>query len=285
MGDRSQGAIRKRSGESSFSSRAFEYPKTFIPKTEVTDELPDDVSEFCLELMSLQDEDLVPNPQAFDCPICFATIDALKGVILKNCLHTFCKECLNSAVKYNDKAEVVCPYKDDIYSCDCILQDQEIRGVATPEVREEHIWRSLELAEMTAEGSFHCKTPYCFGWWFVVGDLDELVQTCPVCRVLHCITCNTIHNGMTCNEFKDQKLDDEDPLTKVIIDSMADKPNSLKCPGCKILIEREYGCDYLVCKMCKTGICFVTGLKRWGPDGCRCKENKKKCHPNCNNCH
>lgn len=131
--------------------------------TSISKETEEILSGFCLELLKLQDEDLVPNPEKFECPICFASIDALKGVILKNCLHTFCQECLNSTVMYNDKAEVVCPYKDDIYSCECILQDQEIRAIATPEVREEHIWRSLELAEMTADGSIHCKTPYCFG--------------------------------------------------------------------------------------------------------------------------
>lgn len=236
---------------------------------------------------------MVANPEEFECPICFTVVDALEGVILKNCLHTFCKECLNSAVKHNDKAEVVCPYKNDVYSCDCILQDQEIRGIATPEVREEHIWRSLQLAEMTAEGSFHCQTPYCFGWWIVIGETDdELVQTCPVCKVKHCITCNTIHTGITCNAYKDKMIDDEDPLSKVVIDSMAQRPGSLRCPGCKILIERIEGCDYIECQMCKTPICVVTGLPRWGPNGqgdtsggCHCNENGMKCHPECNNCH
>lgn len=87
-------------------------------------------------------------------------------------------------------------------------------------------------------------------------------------------------------------MDDEDPLSKVVIDSMAERPDSLKCPGCKILIERIEGCDYVECYMCKTGICFVTGLPRWGPNGtgdksggCHCKEDNKKCHPMCNNCH
>lgn len=147
------------------SSRGYEYlaSKTSLRPETIVSKKPEILSEFCLELLKLQDEDLVPNPERFECPICFGVIAARKGVILKNCLHTFCKECLNSAVKYNDKAEVLCPYKDNIYSCESILQDQEIRRIASPQVREEHIWRSLELAEMTADGSFHCQTPYCFG--------------------------------------------------------------------------------------------------------------------------
>lgn len=164
---------------------------------------PEIISDFCRELLQLQDQEITPNPEAFDCPICFATIDARKGVILKNCLHTFCKECLNATVKYNEKAEVVCPYKDDVYSCECILQDQEIRGISSKEVREEHIWRSLELAEMTSEGAFHCQTPYCFGWWIVAGEMEnELVHNCPVCKVQHCVSCSTIHNGMSCAQYK-----------------------------------------------------------------------------------
>lgn len=164
---------------------------------------PEIISDFCRELLKLQDEDVTPNPEPFDCPICFATIESREGVILKNCLHTFCKECLNGTVKYNDKAEVVCPYKDDVYSCECILQDQEIRGIASKEVREEHIWRSLELAEMITDGSFHCQTQYCFGWWIVSGEMDnELVHNCPVCHVPHCIPCNAIHKGLSCAQFK-----------------------------------------------------------------------------------
>ena len=44
--------------------------------------------------MSLQQtdaRDLVPNREEFTCTICFEDIDVGQGVVLRNCLHHFCK--------------------------------------------------------------------------------------------------------------------------------------------------------------------------------------------------
>ena len=37
------------------------------------------------------------------------------------------------------------------------------------------------------------------------------------------------------------------------------------CPGCKAFIEREDGCDWMLCTSCKTEICWATKGRRWGP--------------------
>lgn len=58
----------------------------------------------------------------------------------------------------------------------------------------------------------------------------------------------------------------------------------MRCPGCKVFLEKMTGCDYLVCFVCNTEICWVTKKPRRGPDGCGCLPTKK-CHPNCGNCH
>lgn len=56
-------------------------------------------------------------------------------------------------------------------------------------------------------------------------------------------------------------------------------------------MKRE-GCDFLICSMCKTELCWATKKSRWGPlgrgdttGGCGCVYPTKKCHPNCGNCH
>lgn len=58
----------------------------------------------------------------FECPICFTNILRYKGVILRNCLHKFCNDCLIGSIKFSEEAEVKCPYMDENYSCICILQ-------------------------------------------------------------------------------------------------------------------------------------------------------------------
>lgn len=68
------------------------------------------------------------------------------------------------------------------------------------------------------------------------------------------------------------------------------------CPNCNALIQKVDGCDFIKCGSCKLGICYRTKKPREPLkkkvngveieiDGCHCRENGKKCHPQCANCH
>ena len=39
----------------------------------------------------LDDLDLIPNAETFECIICYLDIEPGDGVVLRECLHTFCK--------------------------------------------------------------------------------------------------------------------------------------------------------------------------------------------------
>ena len=39
----------------------------------------------------------------------------------------------------------------------------------------------------------------------------------------------------------------------------------MKCPGCDIVIQKQNGCDFVRCAMCKMEICWATKQRRWGP--------------------
>ncbi len=51
-------------------------------------------------------------------------------------LYTFIKffwifrECLSGAIEHSDAPQVVCPYKDNNYSCDMHLLEREIKAVS-----------------------------------------------------------------------------------------------------------------------------------------------------------
>ena len=62
------------------------------------DVLLNTIEEFCFSqadnltsYKKLDDLDLIPNKEAFECVICFMDIEPGDGVILRECLHTFCK--------------------------------------------------------------------------------------------------------------------------------------------------------------------------------------------------
>lgn len=79
-----------------------------------------------LELLNLDNAGVVANVDPFECTICFNEYEVGEGVVLRDCLHIFCKECLSYAIQYCEEPEVKCPYKDTDYSCEMVLQVTDI---------------------------------------------------------------------------------------------------------------------------------------------------------------
>lgn len=97
------------------------------------------------ELLSLDTTDVVLNSEPFECPVCFMKFAAKEGVVLRDCLHVFCRECVVNTIKYNDEAEVKCPYLDEVYSCDSIIQEREIKSLVSKDIYEQHLAISLRV--------------------------------------------------------------------------------------------------------------------------------------------
>lgn len=87
-------------------------------------------------------------------------------------------------------------------------------------------------------------------------------------------------------------MKDVDSPTRQQFDNMVKGGVAMLCPKCAALIEKDAGCDFVTCSLCKTDICWVTKGPRWGPNGrgdtsggCQCRVGGKLCHKNCRNCH
>ncbi|KAK7879404.1 hypothetical protein WMY93_030740 [Mugilogobius chulae] len=85
-------------------------------------------------LVMLDGQDLVPNPEPVDCRICYSELHPGEGVLLRECLHCFCRSCLRSVIMLSEEPEVSCPYRDDTYACTCSLQEREIRALVSVEI-------------------------------------------------------------------------------------------------------------------------------------------------------
>lgn len=154
-----------------------------------------------IELLSLDDSmDLTKNTEIFECSVCLVDYQPFEGVVLRNCLHTFCKDCIRNTIVYSDEAEVKCPYYDDQYSCDCLLQDREIKALLSKTEHDDHLAKSLRIAENQIENSFHCKTPDCKGWCIYEDDVNTF--KCPICCLGNCLTCRVIHDGLDCKQYQ-----------------------------------------------------------------------------------
>lgn len=248
-----------------------------------------------LQLVHLDNTDLVNNVEPFECLICFTEVPPMKGVTLRECLHQFCKECLQNTIEFNEEIQVKCPYRDEQYSCNLPLQDREIKNLVSKEKYDQYLAKSIIQAENKIDKSFHCKTPDCKGWCIFEDNVNEF--RCPVCRRVNCLTCQAIHMGINCKQYQERmneeaETDENAKRTKEMLQEMVNKGEALNCPTCQVVMMKKWGCDWLRCSMCKTEICWVTKGPRWGPagkgdisGGCQCGVNGVKCHPKCNYCH
>uniref|UniRef100_A0A3P8VZ04 RanBP-type and C3HC4-type zinc finger-containing protein 1 n=1 Tax=Cynoglossus semilaevis TaxID=244447 RepID=A0A3P8VZ04_CYNSE len=247
------------------------------------------------QLLMTDDQDLVPNPDPVDCRICYVDLKPGEGVLLRECLHCFCRECLRSLIMLSEDPVVSCPFRDDTYSCDCTLQEREIRALVPAEEYERWLQRGLSVAESRCEGSYHCATPDCRGWCVYEDTVN--VFHCPVCGKNNCLICKSIHEGMNCKQYQDDLAarainDSAARRTTHLLKSLVQSGEAMHCPQCGIIVQKRDGCDWLRCTVCHTEICWVTRGPRWGPKGpgdtsggCRCNVNNQKCHPKCQNCH
>lgn len=163
-------------------------------------------------LEELSKQEIIENVTSFSCAICLDDdIPPGSGIVLKECLHTFCKECIRAHIMAFDDPEVQCPYSGD-YNCNQNLQDREIRTLL--------LWRSdgdekkgeadykkyqmkcLTKSEAIMQNVFHCKTPDCIGFGVCEDNLNFF--DCPVCEQVSCLRCGgVIHMGKTCKEYQD----------------------------------------------------------------------------------
>ncbi|KAM5245708.1 ranBP-type and C3HC4-type zinc finger-containing protein 1 isoform 6-T6 [Ctenodactylus gundi] len=200
-----------------------------------------------LQHVQLEQRNLVLNTEPAECPVCYSVLGPGEAVVLRECLHTFCRECLQGTIRNSQEAEVSCPFIDDTYSCPGKLLEREIRALLSPEDYQRFLDLSVSIAENRSALSYHCKTPDCKGWCFFEDDVNEF--TCPVCFRVNCLLCKAIHERMNCKEYQD------DLALRAQNDTAARQTTEmLQGPG------------------------DTSG-------GCRCRVNGIPCHPSCQNCH
>lgn len=191
-----------------------------------------------MELLSLDDSmDLTKNTEVFECSICMVDYQPLEGVILRNCLHTFCKDCARNSIIYSDEAEVKCPYIDKDYSCEYFLQDREIKALLSKSEFDEHLAKSLRIAENQIENSFHCRTPNCKGWCIYEDDVN--IFKCPICSLGNCLTCRVIHDGLDCKQYQTMMQNNadsnpENATTVKLLEEMVKNGEAMNCPTCRV---------------------------------------------------
>lgn len=140
-------------------------------------------SDVYKELVQLEQQALVPNAESFECGVCMEEYTPGHGVVLRECVHIFCRDCLADVVRHCDDPDIPCP----AMGCRGMLQEREIRALVTPQDYERWLARGLAAAESGTRNAFHCRTKDCKGWALCDPDVQKF--PCPVCKHINCIPC------------------------------------------------------------------------------------------------
>lgn len=149
------------------------------------------------ELVKLEQQALVSTAEPFECAVCMDECRPDQGVILRECVHTFCRDCLSNLVRHCEDPDVFCP----AMGCRGILQEREIRALVSPEDYERWLARGLAAAESGTRNAFHCRTRDCTGWALCDPGVQKF--PCPVCNCTNCIPCQV---NMTSHYYLQNKF-------------------------------------------------------------------------------
>uniref|UniRef100_T1GWB5 RING-type domain-containing protein n=1 Tax=Megaselia scalaris TaxID=36166 RepID=T1GWB5_MEGSC len=130
--------------------------------------------------MTLSNRPLVVNSDNFDCPICYTDTEPGDGVVLRSCLHSFCRDCITKTIQFSEDVAVKCPFINDEYKCEGFLEEREIKSLLSTDLWEKHLEKSIKLAQGNIENVFYCRTPNCKGWCVFEDDVNEF--ECPICK-------------------------------------------------------------------------------------------------------
>lgn len=194
---------------------------------------PTSSGQLLAELISLHNcQSIVGTVAAIECPVCLDRVPAFKGAVLSGCLHSFCRECLVQTVLHSEQSDVQCPFTSTEYSCASRMLDSEIRALLSDVQHAQYLDGSLREAERSAENAFHCKTLDCRGWClYEHGEQPVRQFRCPVCEAINCISCDVIHKGRTCEEYK---VSVRNAAEAEVQEGILKQGDVMQCPKCKV---------------------------------------------------
>ncbi|XP_043246071.1 E3 ubiquitin-protein ligase ariadne-1-like [Amphibalanus amphitrite] len=199
-----------------------------------------------------------------DCEICLTVRPSAEMSGLA-CGHRFCAACwceyLTTKVMDDGVGQTI---SCAAHGCDILVDDETVlRLVSEPRVlaRYQHL-----ITNSFVECNRYlcwCPTPDC-GYALKVPNPDCRPVTCK-CGHKFCFACREAwHDPVRCHLIKRwlKKCDDDSETFNWI------SANTKECPKCSVTIEKDGGCNHMVCKnqSCRADFCWVC-LGSWEPHG------------------
>jgi ATP-dependent RNA helicase DHX8/PRP22 len=184
-----------------------------------------------------------------DCSACLTSIDDPQELIrLEPCGHAYHTECVEMQLQ---SGTLTFPIQCASENCSesFLLKDFEYLEKQSKFKIKELISASLKCyLQMNTDKHKSCPTPDCEMIYAKTDDGKEF--TCSDCGLITCTTCDESHPGITCHMNKAARFGHEEFERWI-------KANAKKCPKCSVPIEKDGGCNHVICRLCRAHICWV----------------------------
>lgn len=217
-------------------------------------------------LSSSHEEDKTTAPTT-TCPICCDDFEP-QDVFGVGCGHRFCKDCWDPYLTFKIKegpgsVYTTCPQQ----GCGEVVTDEVFQMLVKPtdfELYTKYILRSYVDINKSVKW---CPAPSCTNAITSMSSdgISGLVSSMVQCTCGHqfCIKCNEErHLPVACRQLElwQEKCKNESETANWIL------ANTKKCPKCSVRIEKNQGCNHMVCRHCKAEFCWIC-LGSWKEHG------------------
>lgn len=214
--------------------------------------------------------------QEFICDICMLAY-AFEVMCGLECGHYFCRECWDSYLQ----VMVMCEGRGQSIQCPashCAIVVDEVtvlKLLRQPEVRRKYQFLITSSFVQDHPHLKWCPAPGC-SYAILCTNADLRPVTCDCSHTFCFKCCQSPHEPVLCEYLRrwHKKCDDDSETSNWI------HVNTKECPKCRATIEKNGGCNHMVCSTCRCEYCWVC-LGPWEPHGSswyHCNRyNEKEC--------
>jgi ariadne-1 len=191
------------------------------------------------------------------CSICGDEKDFASECTALSCEHCFCNECwdgyLTMKIQEGQVNKITCP----AVSCKVLIGEEQVKKLVVGDVYDKYVrFITKSFVEDNSQVSW-CPAPGC-GNAITADMISGKVVKC-TCGYRFCFTCHReAHAPVTCQQVAEweRKCKDDSETSHWI------GANTKECPKCSVSVEKNGGCNHMVCRQCTYEWCWLCN-KPW----------------------